>query len=75
MKPSTAVMTDMGNTPPPKVTGLTTRGWMMRTSSRRACLINKIMRTILMPPPVEPAHDTKQPRNISMTGAKTGHWA
>ncbi|MDT4860804.1 hypothetical protein FQZ97_953830 [compost metagenome] len=68
-------MTDRGRTAPPIVTGFTTRGWMLRTSSRRACLISNTMRTILIPPPVEPAQDTKQPRNSSSTGANTGHCA
>ena len=73
MKPNTAVITDIGTTCPASVTGLTTRGWMMRTSSRRACLMSKIMRTILMPPPVEPAQEAKQPKNSRNTGANTGH--
>ena len=59
-----------GTGAPWKITGFTTRGWMMRTSSRCACLSSRIMRTILMPPPVEPAQEAKQPRKIISTGAK-----
>ncbi|RYY90423.1 MAG: hypothetical protein EOO24_32720, partial [Comamonadaceae bacterium] len=40
-----------------------------------ACLSSSTMRTILMPPPVDPAHDTNVPMKISSTGPKAGQSA
>ena len=73
MKAITAQMTSGGTVARPSVIGRTTRGCRMRTSSRWASLTSTSMRTILIPPPVEPAQDTKQPRNSSSTGTKVGH--
>ena len=55
MKASTEKITRWSTTMPPSVTGCTARGCTRRVISRRACFTRISTRTILMPPPVEPA--------------------
>ena len=47
----------------------------MVTSSLRACLISRMARIILMPPPVEPAEVAKPDSSSMVSGANSGHWA
>ena len=75
MKAITFCMTRVCTACPPITTGATTLGCTMRTSSRCDCLSSSSMRTILMPPPVEPAQVAKHPSRIINSGAKIGHWA
>ncbi|CPN05915.1 Uncharacterised protein [Bordetella pertussis] len=44
----------------------------MVTSSLRACLTSRMMRIILMPPPVEPAEVTNADSNSMVSGANSG---
>ena len=75
MKAMTPWMVDSAIVRPPITTGLTARGWTMRTSSRRACAARIMSRIILMPPPVEPAQVAKQPSSTISSEANSGHCA
>lgn len=72
MKASTEKIMRLSTTPVPSRTGCKARGCASRVSSRRACLSRMSMRTILMPPPVEPALVATPDISSMSTGAKTG---
>ena len=75
MKASTEAMVRASTARPLIRTGLTAWGCSMVTSSLRACLISRMARIILMPPPVEPAEVAKPDSSSMVSGANSGHWA
>ena len=60
-------------TTPAIFSGATADGCTSTNISRKNCLIMISERNILMPPPVEPVHDTTQLRNRIHIEANTGH--
>ena len=72
MNASTEKIMRLSTTRPPSTTGCTARGCTRRVISRRACWIKINIRTILMPPPVEPALVATPDSNSMNTGANTG---